>query len=76
MEQVKVVLSSVVTWLVVVATVAGIVVEELVSAGVDGAWDPVLSVLGVIGTVALTAVAIIRRVEPVLPEERGILPPS
>ena len=64
-ERVKVVMSAAVTWLTVLGAVAVIVADEV--PGVAG-WA--LRVAAVAGT----AVSIIRRVEPVLPERRGVLP--
>lgn len=66
----RVVLTAVVTWLVVLAAVITNVVDELQLAGASGTVLRILgNALGVIGV----AVAIIRRVTPVLPEARGIL---
>lgn len=66
-ERVRVILRSAVTWLTVLGAVAVIVADEV--PGVAG-WA--LRVAAVAGT----AVSIIRRVEPVIPERRGVTPPE
>lgn len=66
MERVRVVLSAAVTWLVFAATVVTIVLQEVDVPAVTRFGGYALTVIGV-------AVAIIRRVTPVLPSERGVL---
>jgi hypothetical protein len=64
-----VVIKAAPTWLTMVATVVTIVST---SVGI-----PVVASVGASIAAALTtAVLIIRRVTPVLPDERGILPPA
>lgn len=73
MERIRVVLSAAVTYLTVAAVVIGIFAEEIgnVFNLPDSVSNIVVGVLGAIGV----AIAIIRRVTPVLPSQRGILPP-
>lgn len=63
--RVKVVLAAAVTWLVFIGFVATVVADEI--PGVAG-WAVRIAAW------ATTAVSIIRRVTPVLPEDRGVLP--
>jgi small neutral amino acid transporter SnatA (MarC family) len=72
----KVVLSAAVTWLVVAAAVLAIIAEELAKVLPDGPGQAVARVLGIALMAIGCAIAIIRRVTPVLPDERGILPPG
>lgn len=65
LARLKVILTAAVTYLVLAATVLTIVSESLPAA--PGTIAKVLAWLG-------TAVLIIRRVTPVLPDERGVLP--
>lgn len=75
-ERVKVILRAAPTYLVAVSTVITIANEEIVDLLPDawqgGAANAVVVLLAWLGA----AVSIIRRVEPVLPAERGILPPT
>lgn len=66
MKRVRVVLREAVTWLVFAGIVASAVAAEIPGAVAEWAVR--------IGAWLATAVAIIRRVTPVLPSERGILP--
>lgn len=74
MTRIRTVLTAVVFWLGIAGAVIAIVLDELagfidqpVVAGIVGVLGPVLAIIGVL-------VAIIRRVTPVLPEQRGLLP--
>lgn len=72
LERIKVLLTAAVTWLVVLGGVLTIVIAQLTPVlGVD---DPII--LWLTGAVVWIAilVQIIRRVTPVLPSARGILP--
>jgi hypothetical protein len=60
-------MTAAVTWLTFAGAVAVIVADEI--PGVSG-WA--LRVAAIIAT----AISIIRRVEPVIPERRGVLPPE
>ncbi len=73
MARIRTVLASAVSWLVALAAVLTIVAEEL--AGVAGLPDAVGRAIATALVVIGVAVAIIRRVTPVLPGARGILPP-
>lgn len=72
-ERIKVVAAAAVTWLSVASAIVIILSEEIANvlpagqAETVGAWA--LKAVAVIGA----AVAIIRRVTPVLPEDRGLL---
>jgi len=69
----RVVLTGFVTWLIVINTMlvqAAQVLAEHAPAG----WEGVIQWVGIIAAVVGTAIAIIRRVTQVLPEERGLLP--
>lgn len=73
LERVKVVLSAVVTWLVVAQTMLIVFADEIakgfpMQAETVAMWS--LIVMGMLGT----AIAIIRRVTPVLPVFYGLLP--
>lgn len=72
MERVKVILTSLVTWLVAAGAVGAILTDEL--TGVIGADHPVVNLIARVVVIAGTAVSIIRRVTPVLPQEVGVLP--
>lgn len=74
MSRIRTVLTAVVFWLGIAGAVIAIVLEELgghidqpVVAWIVGLLGPALTVVGVL-------VAIIRRVTPVLPDQRGLLP--
>lgn len=70
----QVVLTAAVTWLVIVAAVITVIADELAKV-LPSPWSDRLSawaitILGVLGAI----IAIIRRVTPVEPAERGLLP--
>ena len=70
----QVVLTAAVTWLVIAAAVITIIADELAKV-LPAPWSDRISawaitILGVLGAV----ITIIRRVTPVRPEERGLLP--
>ena len=69
MQQIRVVLTAAVTWLTVAGTIAAILVDEL--AG----FPTVANVAARAVVVLATATAIIRRVTPVLPDDRGVTAP-
>lgn len=73
--RIKVVASAAVTWITAVAVVLPLVagdIAEVMPAQAETITHVALIVAGWLGA----AVAIIRRVSTVLPDERGILPPS
>lgn len=71
-QRIHTVLSAAVTWLVVLAMVLTIVAAELADA--LGATSPVVVIaLRAVAAIGV-AVSIIRRVTPVLPDARGLLP--
>jgi hypothetical protein len=72
--RVKVVLSAAVTWLVVASSVVTVFADEIAPI-IPAPWSERASAIAVtvLGVLA-AAIAIIRRVSPVLPDERGILP--
>jgi len=77
LDRARVVLSAGVTWMVLAATVLTFAVDAIgEEAGDTAAGQWLVMVLGGAITVLGVAVAIIRRVTPVLPAERGILPPD
>jgi hypothetical protein len=73
MDKVRTVLTSAVTYLVALGAGLAVVISELETAG---APTEVLRYLAVAVSVIGTAVAIIRRVTPVLPEARSIVDTS
>lgn len=74
-EKVRVVLSTTVTYLTALGVIIGIIVHELSQVWADADWVIWLArVGGTVATICLVAVAIIVRVQPVLPWERGVLP--
>jgi len=72
--RIKVLLTAAVTWLIVASTIVTIMSEEIAAVLPDGAATTVGAVALKIVSIIGAAVAIIRRVTPVLPEERGLLP--
>ncbi len=72
----RVILTAAPTYLVAAGTVVAMVADEvskvLPAGWQDNAAQAAGFVLGIIGA----AIAIVRRVTPVLPAERGILPPG
>jgi hypothetical protein len=74
-KRVSVVLKAAPTWLLAASTAITITSEELVKLLPD-TWDEQVVRWAAVATGAIAAaVAIIRRVSPVLPDERGLLPP-
>lgn len=75
-QRIKVLAGAAVTWLTLAATVLTIASEEIGAVLPEGAADDIT--VWVVRAIAWigAAVAIIRRVTPVLPEERGVLPVS
>ena len=73
MERIKVVLSAAVTYLTLAAVILGIFSEEIgkVFQLPDAVGQAIAAVASTIGV----AIAIIRRVEPVIPRRRGLLEP-
>lgn len=75
LARVRVLLGAAPTYLVALAAILTIVVDELAPFADDPAIAWVVRVLGVVLTIVGVAVAIVRRVTPVVPAERGLLPP-
>jgi len=73
-ERIRVVATAMPTWLVAASAVVVIVSEELAAVLPAGAGETVGRWAIVAVAVLGAAVNIIRRVTPVLPRERGILP--
>jgi hypothetical protein len=72
--RIRTVLTALVTWLTVLAAVLSIVVDELADYAdvAPVAW--VIRIAGVVLVAAGVAVNIVRRVTPVIPADRGLLP--
>lgn len=75
-QRVKVILGAAVTWLTAAGLILTIFAEEIASVAPAGAAEDVTVWLVRIVAWIGAAVTIIRRVTPVLPEERGVLPVS
>lgn len=75
LASVKVILRAAPTYLVAIGAVLTILVDELTGYAAVPAVEWVLRVLGILATIVGVAVSIIRRVEPVIPERRGVLEP-
>lgn len=74
--KIRVVLSAAVTWITVASGVVVIVADEAAKVLPSGAAEDVAAVAVRVVAVLGAAVAIIRRVTPVLPDQRGLIPPS
>ena len=72
--RIKVVLAAAVTWIVVASTVVTLASDEIAEVLPAGDAETVGAVAAKIVAVLGAAVAIIRRVQPVIESERGILP--
>ena len=70
----KVILTAAVTYIVIASTVLTVAAEEIGKVFTDGQAAQVLTIITRILAALAAAVSIIRRVTPVLPDERGILP--
>lgn len=75
LARVRVLAGAAVTYLVALGAILAIIVDELAPFADDPAVAWVLRILGILATVVAVSVAIVRRVTPVLPSERGLLPP-
>ena len=73
MQRLKVILNAAVTWLVAAGLIIGIILQELDPFD-DTVPTLVFRILAAAGTTVGVAATIIRRVTPVLPDDRGILP--
>jgi len=69
----RVVLTGFVTWLVVINVIL-VDAARLLGEHAPPGWAAVVQIFGAVAAVVGTAIAIIRRVTQVLPEERGLLP--
>lgn len=74
--RIRVILTAAPTWLVFAALTVQIVTEEISKILPAGWAARVVAIGGAVGAIIGAAIAIIRRVSPVLPAERGILPRS
>ena len=72
LDRVGVILRAAPTYLTAVAVIAGILLDELAAVGPVPSWLTVA--LGAVIVVTGVAVAIIRRVTPVIADARGLLP--
>ena len=70
----RVILTAAPTYLVAAAAVVTIVADEAAKVLPTGWQDNAAQIAGAVLAVIGAAVAIVRRVTPVLPAERGILP--
>lgn len=75
LARIRVVLTAAPTYLVAASTVVTVLREEIVAAFPGTAEEIGAVAVPVLATLS-AAVAIIRRVTPVIPEERGILKPD
>ena len=73
MERIRVVLTAAVTYLTLAAVVLGIFSEEI--GNVFQLPDAVGQVIAAVASTIAVAIAIIRRVEPVIPSRRGLVEP-
>ena len=69
----RVVLTGFVTWLIVINTLL-VQAAQILADHAPAGWDTLVRWVGMAAAVVGTAIAIIRRVTQVLPEERGLLP--
>lgn len=74
LTRVKVVLANLSTWLIAAAAIVGIFAEEIVTVLPDDWEGSVSQTVTVVLAVIAAAVAIIRRVTPVIGEQHGLLP--
>lgn len=72
--RIRVIFYAAPTWLVFAALVAQVVTEEVSKVVPPGAVQQVVMIGGHVVSWLGAAVAIIRRVSPALPKDRGILP--
>lgn len=76
MDKVKAVLTSIVTYITIIQAVLVILAEEIAGVFADGDAETVINVIIRIGVVLTAVVSIIRRVTPVLPQQRGLTLPD
>lgn len=74
LTRVRVVLGNIATWLIGAAAVIGIFAEEITDLLPDDWEGPWSQAVVVVLAVIAAAVAIIRRVTPVIGEQQGLLP--
>lgn len=67
-------LGAVVTWLTLLGLVLGIVADELADYATDGTTATVVALIARALAAIGVAIAIVRRVTEVIPEDRGLLP--
>lgn len=73
LDRIRTILGAAVTWLVTAAAILTILIGELGS--IAGVPAEVVQLLGTALVIVTAAITIIRRVTPVLPTARGLLPP-
>jgi VanZ family protein len=73
-SRVKVVLTAAVTYITIIQAALVIFADEIAQLFADGTAAGVINVIVRAGAVLTAVVSIIRRVTPVLPSDRGILP--
>jgi hypothetical protein len=76
LERAVVVLKAAPTYLVAAATIATIITEEVAEELPAGAAEWAVRIGGKVVSVIAAAVLIVRRVTPVIEEQRGLLPPA
>lgn len=75
LERLRVVATQTVTFITFAGVVATLLVAELAPFDNNPTMHWLIGALGVLVVVSGTAASIIRRVTPVAPSQRGILPP-
>jgi hypothetical protein len=75
LQRLRVLLKAAPTWLAAVAAVLGVIAAEVVPNLPDNLAAKVGGVVAFGLSIVAAATAVVRRVTPVLPPERGILPP-
>lgn len=76
LARVRVVLTAAVTWLTAIAAVVPFIADDIAAQLPEGAAEQVTKYALLAVAWLGAAVSIIRRVTPVLPQERGVLPPE
>lgn len=76
LKRARVILTAAPTYLVAAGAVVAVVADEVSKVLPTGWQDNAAQISGAILGIIGAATAIVRRVTPVLPHERGILPPG
>lgn len=74
LARLRVVARALPTWLALVALAAPVIAEEAAEVLPDGWGQRVTAIALTVAAVAVAALNVIRRLTPVAPEERGLLP--